>query len=105
MLQIRPGEERGRNKLSLAGYCVSRFAFDQYYDPNHVQFRSLRVLNEDKVAPGRRLPNASRIATWKSSPGFSKVRSSIAIAREAEGASIRPGELQHMSAGHRCHAQ
>ena len=58
MLQIRPSEERGRNKLSWLDTHFT-FSFDQYYDPEHVQFRSLRVLNEDVVAPGQGLRHAS----------------------------------------------
>jgi hypothetical protein len=52
MIQVRPSNERGHNKLS---WLDSRFtfSFDQYYDPEHMQFRSLRVLNEDIIAPGQ----------------------------------------------------
>jgi len=55
MIDIRPSEERGRSKLS---WLDSRFtfSFDQYYDPDHMQFRSLRVINEDVVAPGGGFP-------------------------------------------------
>ena len=52
MIRIRPSEERGRNKLNWLDTHFT-FSFDQYYDPEHTQFRSLRVLNEDIVAPGQ----------------------------------------------------
>jgi hypothetical protein len=76
MIEIRPSEERGHNKLSWLDSHFT-FSFDQYYDPDHMQFRSLRVINEDVVSPAvvsRRILTA----TWKSSPGFSMERSNIA---------------------------
>ena len=67
MIQVRPSEERGRNKLSWLDTHFT-FSFDQYYDPEHVQFRSLRVLNEDVVAPGGGFPmhphRDMEILTW-----------------------------------------
>ncbi len=96
MLQIRPSEERGRNKLSWLDTRFT-FSFDQYYDPDHVQFRSLRVLNEDVVAPGQGFgmhPHRDmEILTWILD-GSLEHRDSMGT-----GAVIRPGELQHMSAG------
>ena len=76
MIQIRPSEERGHNKLS---WLDSRFtfSFDQYYDAKHTQFRSLRVINEDVVAPGAGFPTHPH-RDMESSPGFSKAPSSIA---------------------------
>jgi len=96
MIQIRPGEERGHNKL---GWLDSHFtfSFDQYYDPEHVEFRSLRVLNEDVVAPGGGFPmhphRDMEILTWVLEGGLEH--------RDSTGGSgvIRPGELQHMTAG------
>jgi redox-sensitive bicupin YhaK (pirin superfamily) len=96
MIQIRPSEERGRNKLSWLDTHFT-FSFDQYYDPDHVQFRSLRVLNEDVVAPGSGFPmhphQDMEILTWVLEGGLEH--------RDSSGGSgtIRPGELQHMSAG------
>ena len=81
MIQIRPSEERGRNKLSWLDTHFT-FSFDQYYDPEHVQFRSLRVLNEDIVAPGR-ASRCTRIATWRFSHGFWMGHSNIATTRAA----------------------
>lgn len=96
MLQVRPSEERGHNRLS---WLDSRFtfSFDQYYDPNHVQFRSLRVLNEDVVAPaqgfGMHPHRDMEILTW--------VLDGELQHRDSTGGEgiIRPGELQHMTAG------
>jgi redox-sensitive bicupin YhaK (pirin superfamily) len=96
MIEIRPSEERGHNKIS---WLESRFtfSFDQYYDPDHTQFRSLRVMNEDVVAPGSGFPTHPHrdmeILTW--------ILEGALEHRDNTGGSgvIRPGELQHMSAG------
>jgi hypothetical protein len=96
MIQVRPSNERGHNKLS---WLDSRFtfSFDQYYDPEHMQFRSLRVLNEDIIAPGQGFgmhPHRDmEILTWILD-GALEHRDSMGT-----GAVIRPGELQHMTAG------
>ena len=96
MIQVRPSEERGHNKIS---WLDSRFtfSFDQYYDPDHMQFRSLRVINEDVVAPGGGFPTHPHrdmeILTW--------ILEGALEHRDNTGGHgiIRPGELQHMSAG------
>jgi hypothetical protein len=96
MLQIRQSEERGHNEISWLNTRFT-FSFDQYYEPAHVQFRSLRVLNEDIVAPGQGFgmhPHRDmEILTW--------VLAGALQHRDSMGNSgvIRPGELQHMSAG------
>jgi redox-sensitive bicupin YhaK (pirin superfamily) len=96
MIQIRPSEERGHNKLNWLDTRFT-FSFDQYYDPQHTQFRSLRVLNEDIVAPGQGFgmhPHRDmEILTWILD-GALEHRDSMGT-----GAVIRPGELQHMTAG------
>jgi len=96
MIQIRPSEERGRNKIEWLDTHFT-FSFDQYFDPEHIQFRSLRVLNEDTVAPGKGFgmhPHKDmEILTWILD-GSLEHRDSMGT-----GAVIRPGELQHMTAG------
>lgn len=96
MIRIRPSEERGHNKLNWLDTRLT-FSFDQYYDPQNTQFRSLRVLNEDTIAPGQGFamhPHRDmEILTWILE-GALEHRDSLGT-----GAVIRPGELQHMSAG------
>jgi quercetin 2,3-dioxygenase len=96
MIQVRPSEERGHNKLSWLDSHFT-FSFDQYYDPEHTQFRSLRVINEDVVAPGAGFPTHPHrdmeILTW--------ILEGAIEHRDNTGGRgvIRPGELQHMTAG------
>jgi quercetin 2,3-dioxygenase len=96
MIQIRRSDERGANKLDWLDSRFS-FSFDQYYDPRHMGFRSLRVINEDHVAPGKGFgmhPHRDmEILTW--------ILSGALTHRDSMGntGAIRPGELQHMSAG------
>jgi quercetin 2,3-dioxygenase len=96
MIEVRPSEERGHNQLPWLDSHFT-FSFDQYYDPDHVQFRSLRVINEDVVAPGQGFPmhphRDMEILTW--------ILEGALEHRDNTGGSgvIRPGELQHMTAG------
>jgi redox-sensitive bicupin YhaK (pirin superfamily) len=73
------------------------FAFADYFDPNHVSFRALRVMNEDRVAPGQGFGmhghRDMEIITYVLA-GALQHRDSL-----GNGAVLRPGELQHMTAG------
>src|SRR5918999_4746050 len=96
MITVRRAAERGATKTS---WLDSRhtFSFNNYYDPRHVGFRSLRVINEDFVAAGAGFPTHGHrdmeIVTYVLEGGLAH-RDSM-----GNGSTIRPGDVQRMSAG------
>ena len=55
MLKIRKSEDRGHVQFTWLDTRHS-FSFDIYYDHSFMGLRNLRVINEDKIAPGRGFP-------------------------------------------------
>ncbi|HEY5338189.1 MAG TPA: pirin family protein [Rhizomicrobium sp.] len=96
MLTIRKSEDRGMTRIDWLDSKHS-FAFGDYDDPEHVNFGPLRVINEDIVAGGGGFhPHQHRdmeIVTYMLSGALSH-KDSLGT-----GSTIRPGEIQRMSAG------
>jgi redox-sensitive bicupin YhaK (pirin superfamily) len=96
MIRIRRAAERGHFNHGWLD-TAHTFSFSDYYDPAHMGFRSLRVINDDRVMPGQGFGmhghRDMEIVTYVLE-GALEHKDSM-----GHGSIIRAGELQHMTAG------
>ena len=96
MIAVRPATDRGRTRLD---WLDSRhtFSFGGYFDAHHVGYRSLRVINDDRVKPAKGFGTHSHSDMEIVSivlEGALEHKDSLGT-----GSVIRPGDVQRMSAG------
>ena len=96
MISLRRSADRGKSNIGWLDTRYS-FSFNRYYDPNHMGFRSLRVINDDRIGPaagfGRHPHQDMEIITWVLSGELAHEDST------GSKAVLKAGHVQRMSAG------
>ena len=96
MIQIRKADDRGRTELDWLD-SKHTFSFGEYYDPQNMGFRALRVINDDRVAAGQGFgmhPHRDMEIVTYIVDGALEHKDSLGT-----GSVVRPGDLQRMTAG------
>jgi hypothetical protein len=96
MITIRPSEDRGHANHGWLDTHYS-FSFSDYYDPRHMGFRDLRVINEDRVSAGKGFgmhPHRDMEILTYVVDGELTHRDSM-----GRGATLKRHDVQRMSAG------